>query len=66
MKLLKLTLIPLLSMSIYAQQSVQIDMHGGKDIKTPSGFTTQKPKSMHDMLHPKIKQKDNNQTSEEK
>lgn len=64
MRFLKLTIITLISISIHAQQSVQIDMHGGKDIKTPSHFTTQKPKSMHELLRPNTKQKDNNQTQE--
>ena len=39
MTLLKLTLITLLSTSIYAEKSVQIDMHGGKEIKTPSNMS---------------------------
>ncbi|MEA1879543.1 MAG: hypothetical protein U9N11_02700 [Campylobacterota bacterium] len=36
MTLFKLTLIALLSNTLYAEQSVQIDMHGGKEAKTPS------------------------------
>ena len=63
MRLLKFTLIILCSASIYAQP-VQIDMHGGKDIKNPSHMTTQKPKSMYELLRPHTKKKDTNQTSE--
>lgn len=47
MTLLKLTLIALFSTTLYAeqgsnntQQSVQIDMHGGKEVKMPSHMTT--------------------------
>lgn len=39
MTLLKLTLITLLSTVIYAEQSVQIDMHGGKEVKIPSNMS---------------------------
>ena len=39
MTLLKLTLITLLSTTMYAEQAVQIDMHGGKEVKTPSNMS---------------------------
>ncbi len=65
MRLLKFTFITLLSASIHAQP-VQIDMHGGKDIKKPSHMTTQKPKNMVEMLRPHSKKKDTNQTAESK
>ncbi|PHS34101.1 MAG: hypothetical protein COA92_03470 [Sulfurovum sp.] len=64
MTLLKLTFITLLSTSIYAQQSVQIDMHGGKDLKIPSHIPTKKIKSMQELLAPDINTTDNNKTSE--
>lgn len=42
MKHFRLTLLTLLSTSIYATQAVQIDMHGGKEAKTPSTLTKKK------------------------
>jgi len=66
MKLLKLTYIVLLCTNIYAQSPVQIDMHGGKDIKKPFHMTTQTTKSMYELLHPHTKKKDTNQTAESK
>jgi hypothetical protein len=42
MKLLTLTFITLLTSTLYASEAVQIDMHGGKDTKTPSALTEKK------------------------
>jgi len=44
MKYLRLTLIALLTNTLYATQAVEIDMHGGKESKTPSALTEKKPK----------------------
>lgn len=60
MKRVNLIYIVFFTLFIYAQP-VQIDMHGGKEIKMPSQMSTKKPKTMQELLNPHIK--DNNQTS---
>ena len=63
MALLKLILLTILLTTLYP---VEIDMHGGKEIKIPSQLSMQMPKSMHAMLHSNIKKKDTNETNESK
>ncbi|CAA6817549.1 MAG: Unknown protein [uncultured Sulfurovum sp.] len=54
MTLLKLTLLTLLSTTIYAQQSVQIDMHGGKEVKMPSLLGSDQVKKEKEVFYGKI------------
>lgn len=61
MKHFKFSLVLLVTVAIYAQP-VQIDMHGGKDIKKPFHMDTKKPETMHEFLKPYAENNDTNQT----